>query len=265
MGVKGEDGSGRMMSSLEEMQEYETLSYKKVLKECVFVIRVDGRTFHTEVKRMKLERPFDRILRDAMITAAKAVMHEFNTKFSYIESDECSFLFQKNTGLFNRRVEKLISLIAAQMSIEFAKTELSKKTGVMPIFDARLVELPSTELVIKYFQWRQMDSHRNAISTQCFWRLVKSGKTERASQKVLCGMKDCDKNELLFKEFNVNYNNTPQWERKGTMIYTESYSKKGYNPIKKVEEEAIRYRFVDEDVTFHFKEDNLDEWLNKGD
>ena len=66
-----------------------------------------------------------------------------------------------------------------------------------------------------------MDSHRNAISTQCFWRLVKSGKTERNATNFMRGMKDAEKNELLFSKFNTNYNNTPEWTRKGTMFYVK--------------------------------------------
>lgn len=250
------------MNTLEDMRIFERYNYLTILPNSFFAIRVDGRNFHTEVKKMKMERPFDKKLRNAINKAIKIVMKDFGCIFAYTESDEVTFLFPKETNIFDRRVEKLVSLVASRMSVEFSKSNIAK--GTSPTFDARVLELPSDDLVIKCFQWRQMDSHRNAISTQCFWRLVQSGKTERQADKILLGMKDKDKNELLFKNFNCNYNNTPEWTRKGTMFYFKEYTKKGFNPIKKQEEKAIRKKIICENVKVHFKKDNLKEWLNKG-
>lgn len=251
-----------MIDSFEEMRKLERYNRLSILPDCFFAIRVDGRSFHTEVKKMKIERPFDKKLRNAINEASKSVMKDFGCLFAYTESDEVTFLFHKFSEIFDRRVEKLVSLVASKMSVEFARSKIAK--GTCPIFDARVLELPSDDLVIKYFQWRQMDSHRNAITTHCFWRLVKSGESERKATKILEGMKDSDKNELLFSRFNCNYNNTPEWTRKGTMFYIKEYTKKGYNPIKKQEEKAIRKKIICEDVKVHFRKDNLKEWINKG-
>ncbi len=249
-------------NSLEEMVKFERFAELDIISDSFFAIRVDGRSFHTEVKKMKIERPFDKKLRNAINKAIKAVMKDFGSVFAYTESDECTFLFPKNLDIFDRRVEKLVSLIASKMSVEFAKSSIVKNS--CPTFDARILVLPTEEQVIRCFQWRQMDSHRNAISTQCFWRLVKSGKSERKAQKIMLGMKDKDKNELLFSEFGVNYNDTPQWQRKGTMFYIKEYIKIGYNPIKKQKEKALRKKILLEDVKVHFRFDNLNQWINKG-
>jgi tRNA(His) guanylyltransferase len=251
-----------MINSLEEMRIFERYNEISILSDCFFAIRVDGRSFHTEVKKMKMERPFDKKLINAINKAVKEVMKDFGSVFAYTESDEVTFLFPKSCEFFDRRVEKLVSLVASKMSVEFAKSKIAR--GTSPTFDARVLELPSDDLVIKCFQWRQMDSHRNAISTQCFWRLVKSGETERSATRLLNGMKDADKNELLFSKFNCNYNNTPEWTRKGTMFYIKEYSKKGFNPLKKEEVKAIRKKIVTEVVKVHFRADNLNEWINKG-
>ena len=250
------------MNSLEEMSKFERYSNNLILPESFFAIRVDGRSFHTEVKKMKMERPFDRKLRNAMNKAVKAVMKDFGCIFAYTESDEVTFLFPKQHDMFERRAEKLVSLMASKMSVVFARAKIAKKA--CPIFDARVLELPYEELVIKCFQWRQMDSHRNAISTQCFWRLVKKGKSERQASIILKGMKDSQKNELLFKELNCNYNNTPEWTRKGTMFYLQEYLKDGYNPITKEKVKAVRKKIVCENVKVHFRSDNLKKWINKG-
>ena len=251
-----------MINSLEDMRKFERYNELSIISDCFFAIRVDGRSFHTEVKKMKMERPFDKKLRNAINKAVKSVMKDFGCLFAYTESDEVTFLFPKSLEMLDRRVEKLVSLVASKMSVEFVKSKIAK--GTCPIFDARVLELPSNDLVIKCFQWRQMDSHRNAISTQCFWRLVKEGESERKATKILEGMKDSDKNELLFNRLNCNYNDTPEWTRKGTMFYLKEYIKKGYNPIKKQEEKAIRKKIVCENVKVHFRKDNLKKWINKG-
>lgn len=251
-----------MINSLEEMRKFERYNKLSILLDCFFAIRVDGRSFHTEVKKMKMKRPFDKKLRNAINKAVKSVMKDFGCLFAYTESDEVTFLFPKSSEMLDRRQEKLVSLVASKMSVEFAKSNIAK--GTCPTFDARVLELPSDDLVIKCFQWRQMDSHRNAISSQCFWRLVQDGESERKATKLLEGMKDADKNELLFNRFNCNYNNTPEWTRKGTMFFIKEYTKKGYNPIKRQEEKAIRKKIVCENVKVHFRNDNLNQWLNKG-
>ena len=251
-----------IIETLEEMRIFERFNNISILPECFFAIRVDGRSFHSEVERMKMKRPFDKKLRRAINKAVKMVMKDFGSIFAYTESDEVTFLFPKTTNLFDRRVEKLVSLVASKMSVEFAKSKIA--IGTSPTFDARVLELPTDELVIKCFQWRQMDSHRNAISTQCFWRLVKSGETKRNATRILKGMKDSDKNELLFSRLNCNYNNTPEWTRKGTMFFIKEYVKKGFNPVKNRTENAIRKKIVCEDIKVFFREDNLDKWLNKG-
>ncbi len=246
------------------MERFERYSDITILSNCFFAIRVDGRSFHTEVKRMKLKRPFDKKLRNALNKAIKIVMKDFGSVFAYTESDECTFLFLKDNQIFDRRIEKLTSLVASKMSVEFAKSSLVRDNKISPTFDARILELPSKDDVIKCFQWRQMDSHRNSISTQCFWRLVKSGMSERNAQKKMMGMKDTNKNELLFSQFGINYNDTPQWQRKGTMFFVKQINKIGYNPIKKQKETAIRNKIMCEDIKIYFKKDNLDQWINKG-
>jgi len=98
------------MNSLEDMRIYENYAEEKVLQDCYIAVRVDGRTFHTEVKRMKLKRPFDKSLRKAIEKAAKEVMKDFGAVFAYTESDEVTFLFPKKYESYDRRAEKLASL-----------------------------------------------------------------------------------------------------------------------------------------------------------
>ncbi len=58
-------------NSLEEMRDYELFSFVKLLPTQFFAVRVDGRAFHSEVKKMKMARPFDKKLRSAMNKAIR--------------------------------------------------------------------------------------------------------------------------------------------------------------------------------------------------
>ncbi len=78
---------------LGEMKKFEIFSDLTILSDCFFAIRVDGRSFHTEVKKMKMERPFDKKLRNAINKAVKSVMKDFGCLFAYTESDEVTFSF----------------------------------------------------------------------------------------------------------------------------------------------------------------------------
>lgn len=251
------------INSLEEMRKFEVYADNLILSDSYFSVRVDGRGFHTEVKKLGMKRPFDRILREALNKSIIEVMKDFNCVFAYTESDECTFLFDKDNDKFDRRHEKIVSLVASKMSVAFIKQFPNHNTS-LPSFDARVLVLPTKEEVIKCFQWRQMDSHRNAISTYCFWNLVKSGKNERQAQKEMVGKNDSYKNELLFSKFGINYNNVSNWEKKGTMFYWKYYKKNGFNPITNEKVKAIRKEIVSEDVGIHFRKDNLNKWLNKG-
>lgn len=247
-----------------EIKNFEHYAENKILDNCWIATRTDGRAFHSEVQRLKLKRPFDKRLRNAIAFASKEVISDFGALFAYVQSDECTFLFSKEFSLFERRHEKLASLIAAKMSACFNRLELTRNSGTVPIFDARIMVLPSKSDVIKCFQWRQRDSHRNCISSYCFWKLVESGKSGKEVQKLLEGKNDAWKNELLFQKYGINYNDTPEWERKGTMLYWVEYEKNGYNPMKKENVIVKRRKVVVEDVIVNFRHDNLHEWINKG-
>lgn len=44
------------------------------------------------------------------------------------------------------------------------------------------------------------------------------------AEKRLCGTVSADKNEILFKEFNMNYNNEPEIFKRGTLLLRKTIS-----------------------------------------
>nr|XP_020647047.1 probable tRNA(His) guanylyltransferase isoform X2 [Pogona vitticeps] len=86
-------------------------------------------------------------------------------------------------------------------------------------FDGRVVLYPSDQNLKDYLSWRQADCHINNLYNTVFWTLVqRSSLTPEQAQKRLQGTLAGDKNEILFSEFNINYNNEPLIHRKGTVL-----------------------------------------------
>jgi tRNA(His) guanylyltransferase len=64
--------------------------------------------------------------------------------------------------------------------------------------------------------------HINNLYNTTFWTLVQQGGTgAREAEQRLKGTVSSDKNEILFKEFGINYNNEPECFKKGTVLYRD--------------------------------------------
>ncbi|XP_058026878.1 probable tRNA(His) guanylyltransferase isoform X4 [Ahaetulla prasina] len=109
-------------------------------------------------------------------------------------------------------------------------------------FDGRVVLYPSDQNLKDYLSWRQADCHINNLYNTVFWTLVqKSGLTPVEAQERLKGTLANDKNEILFSEFNINYNKEPEIYRKGTILIWKKVDEIIKRKIKtgKIEEKEI--------------------------
>ncbi|CAG8538459.1 15022_t:CDS:2 [Acaulospora colombiana] len=87
-----------------------------------------------------------------------------------------------------------------------------------PSFDGRVVLYPSDNNLRDYLSWRQVDCHINNLYNTCYWALVQAGKTKFEAENILKGTVSSEKNELLYSQFNINYNRLPAMYRKGSVI-----------------------------------------------
>jgi tRNA(His) guanylyltransferase len=70
--------------------------------------------------------------------------------------------------------------------------------------------------------WRQVDCHINNLYNTCFWALVQQGhKTETEAKDILSPTNSGDKNNMLFSDYGVNYNDIPAMFRKGSIVLRE--------------------------------------------
>ncbi|MDB5308981.1 MAG: tRNAHis-5-guanylyltransferase [Gemmataceae bacterium] len=188
------------------------------------VLRMDGRGF-TRFTEERCEKPFDERFHGWMRAAARAVLEDFGGLYGYTESDEISVLLPRNWALFDREIEKAVSVSAGIASAAF-----SLASGAAAHFDARVVLAATDEQVVDYFRWRQADATRCALNGWCYWTLRKEGLDARAVTKQLSGLSTGDKNELLFRR-GINFNDVPLWQRRGIGLSWETYPHTGHNPV----------------------------------
>lgn len=200
------------------------------------VIRVDGRSFSRFTAQAEFNKPFDERFSGYMRETAAALLDGLHGIYAYTESDEISVLFKRSWDIFDRELEKLISISASMAASKF--TQL---TGFFVQFDSRVWISASEEDVIDYFRWRQTDATRCAINGICYWTLRKEGKAVKETTELLDSLNFAAKNELLFQR-GINFNEFPAWQKRGVGLYWEDYEKEGFNPVTQQPVKALRKR-----------------------
>lgn len=234
-----------------KMRVYETSHDHCVLPGIYMVARIDGRSFTRLTKDVhKFEAPYDERFRDYMVETTRHLMDcGFQTVYGYTQSDEISILLHRNETSFGRKLRKLDSVLAGEASARF-----SLSLGDIGAFDCRICQLPTENLVVDYFRWRNEDAHRNALNSHCYWMLRRQGENERSATQRLSGMSVGDKNELLFSLGKINFNDLPLWQKRGIGVYWESYTKEATNPKTGAVTEAARRR-LKTDMELPMKDD----------
>lgn len=228
--MRAEDLEARMRA----LEHYHSL---RVLPGVWVVVRVDGRGF-SRFTESRFEKPFDPRFRDAMVRSAQTLLEELHAVYAYTESDEISVLFRPEWDLFDRELEKLVSISAGIASAAF-----THECGEPAHFDSRVWLGATRELVVDYFRWRQSDATRCALNGWCYWTLRKAGKSIADATRMLEGQSVGFKNELLFQA-GINFNELPAWQRRGAGMYWETYEKDGYDPVRKRRVTAERRRIA---------------------
>jgi tRNA(His) guanylyltransferase len=209
------------------MRIYETTHDQCVLPGIHMVARLDGRGFtHLCREVYHFEAPYDPRFRDNMTATVEYLVAEsgFQILYGYTQSDEISLLFHPEENVFSRKIRKYISILAGECSARFSLL-LNGTTS----FDCRISQLPLASDVVDYFRWRSEDAQRNALNAHCYWMLRKQGHAPQQAAHDLSGLSISAKNEFLFQN-GINFNDLPNWQKRGIGIYWVEYEKTGWNP-----------------------------------
>lgn len=225
----------------------------KILPNCWIVVRIDGKGFHKFSEKHNFKKPNDVRALSLMNRAAISVMQEFkDILISYGQSDEYSFVLRKDSELYSRRTTKISSYIGSLFSSSYVfywhHYFKDQKLKYPPSFDSRVVLYPTDQNLRDYLSWRQVDCHINNLYNTTFWSLVlKGGLTNYEAEQRLCGTFSSDKNEILFSEFGINYNNEPLIFKKGTILIRKRIKHPKHQKIRQVilplHEDLIQDRF----------------------
>lgn len=231
------------------MRVFETAADYCVLPGIHMVARLDGRSFTRLTKEVcRFQAPFDERFRDLMLATTESLMNcGFRVRYGYTESDEISLLFDLDEQQFGRKLRKLNSTLAGEASARF-----SLALGQVATFDCRISQLPGIELVVDYFRWRNEDAARNALNAYCYWTLRKQGQSEQQATSRLEGVSVGEKNELLFQN-GINFNDIPNWQKRGAGLYWEDYEKTGFNPLTQ-ETVGVSRRRIKQDLDLPMKD-----------
>ncbi|KAJ2553389.1 tRNA-histidine guanylyltransferase 1-like [Coemansia sp. RSA 1933] len=196
----------------------------RLLPSTWLVARIDGQGFTKFTTQHGFAKPNDVRALHLMNRAAKVVMESMQEiVLAYGQSDEYSFVFAKDSKAHDRRASKLSTLLVSRFTSAyvFYWSEFFPDTPLklLPAFDSRIVVYPSDRILRDYLCWRQVDCHINNMYNTCFWALVNKGEmSQKDAEKKLSGTLSKDKNELLFSEFGINYNNEPEIFKKGSVL-----------------------------------------------
>jgi tRNA(His) guanylyltransferase len=224
------------------MRKLEYFHGLRVLPAAWTIIRVDGRGF-SRFTQTHFEKPFDSRFHELMTATASHLLQELQGVYAYTQSDEISVLLPRDNDLFDRELEKLVSVSAGIVSASFTHA-----FGKSPAhFDSRICVAANSELVLDYFRWRQSDCTRCALNGWCYWTLRNAGQSVTQATKALQGLSVALKNELLFQH-GTNFNDVPSWQRRGSGIYWLSYEKSGVNRKTGESVQATRRRIKVDDA-----------------
>jgi tRNA(His) 5'-end guanylyltransferase len=159
------DTLGDRMKALESVE-----GGRKAHKGMPLIARLDGRAFHTFTHGLK--RPFDENLTQLMQETTRHLVDTTNALIGYTQSDEITlvwYLSAESTSqyLFDGRYQKMCSILSAIATAFFNKNlekYLPSKKDALPLFDARVWQVPTLHEAYLALLWRERDAIKNSIT-----------------------------------------------------------------------------------------------------
>ena len=194
------------------------------------VCRIDGNNFSKFTKGLK--RPYDERLSSLMQATTRFLVEYSNACIGYTQSDEITLVWKSNSIesqiFMNGRRDKMNTLLAGRATAFFNRnlaSYLPEKEKACtpersPVFDCRVWNVPNEAEACNVLIWRELDATKNSISMAA---------QHYFSHKQLQGRSGPQMQEMLFKEHDINWNDYPEFFKRGTYVQRK-HSSRLYTP-----------------------------------
>ncbi|CAJ1968356.1 unnamed protein product [Sphenostylis stenocarpa] len=187
------------------------------------------------INACNIHKPYDVNALKLMNSCAVEVLEEYaDVVLAYGFGDEYTFVFKKTSKFYERRASKVLSIVISFFSSVFVRKWGEffphKELQCSPSFHGRVIPCASTEALQAYLLWRQNICHLSDQHEQCLWRLVERGMNLNEAWDIIKGFDKSELNNLLFDEFNVNYNTLEPIFRQGSCV------------LKTLVEDIVKYK-----------------------
>lgn len=224
---------------------YESRTKQFLTRRTITIIRLDGKGFSKFTKG--LNKPFDDGFSDDMDATAVYLCENIQgAKLAYTQSDEISIVISdfdnlETSAWFDYNVQKMVSISASLATARFNQLRAFRGETKLAQFDARVFQVPSTDEMINTLIWRQQDCTRNSISMAA---------DANFSHKLLEGKSGNEKQDMLFNEKGINWNDYKVKYKRGTVI-----SKKVITMQDENEKDYTRNKWIPDANTPIFTQD----------
>lgn len=159
-----------------------------------------------------------------MILVTHHLVTATNACIGYTQSDEISLVWftdePKSQIFMDGKRDKMVSLLAAMTSVRFnehlpaylpAKARaitLPYRESNLPIFDARVWQVPTKVEAANYLRWRERDAVKNSIAMAA---------QQHFSHRALHKKNGSDMQDMLHS-VGINWNDYPSFFKRGTYV-----------------------------------------------
>jgi tRNA(His) 5'-end guanylyltransferase len=177
------------------------------------IIRFDGNNFSNWTKG--LEKPFDGKLTELMVETTKFLVDETNAVIGYTQSDEITLILyspdRKKPIYHDGKKQKMLSKLTSKLTIFFndKRLELLPNHNKTAVFDMRVFQTPTLKDACGQLLFRENDASKNSISMLA---------SHYFSHNSLDNLDGNQKQEKLFLEKGINWNDLPTKFKRGTYI-----------------------------------------------
>jgi len=199
----------------DRMKGYESQEAgRRLLPLLPICIRLDGRGFSKWTAG--LERPFDVRLSQAMVATTKALVKESSAAIGYTQSDEISLVLPGRSLFFDRRIQKLSSVLAAFATAcfgELVRDSIPERRGRPATFDCRVWAVPDLEEAANTLLWREVDATKNSISMATRAHYPHAELVDKSASEM----------QEMLHAVGVNWNDFPVFFKRGTFVQRRAF------------------------------------------